>query len=178
MIRSRPVNARASRTAVIVASVPELTNRTISTEGTARRDHFAPIRFRAAKSSRSSFRVAPDPPPPPPRPDARGPESARPTSTRNRDTRGRRRRKAACPARDRSPAACRPPRETRAPGYSRRPPRIFAPRSKDLRRSRTRFAIHCFASVAFCQCARHMFRASIPLRSQLTAFNHRATSLA
>src|ERR1700693_1633697 len=35
MIRARPVAARASRTALIVASVPELTNRTISTKGTA-----------------------------------------------------------------------------------------------------------------------------------------------
>src|SRR6266540_5697640 len=33
-IRARPVAARARRTALIVASVPELTNRTISTEGT------------------------------------------------------------------------------------------------------------------------------------------------
>ena len=33
-IRGRPVAARASRTALIVASVPELTNRTISIDGT------------------------------------------------------------------------------------------------------------------------------------------------
>ena len=35
-IRARPVAARASRTALIVASVPELTKRTISTDGTIR----------------------------------------------------------------------------------------------------------------------------------------------
>ena len=34
-IFSRPVNPRATRTALIVASVPELTMRTISTDGTA-----------------------------------------------------------------------------------------------------------------------------------------------
>jgi hypothetical protein len=33
-IKSRPVNARAARTAFIVASVPELVNRTRSTEAT------------------------------------------------------------------------------------------------------------------------------------------------
>ena len=37
MIRSRPVAARASRTALIVASVPEFTNRTRSMDGTRRR---------------------------------------------------------------------------------------------------------------------------------------------
>ena len=36
MIRARPVAARASRTAAIVASVPELTRRTISMDGTRR----------------------------------------------------------------------------------------------------------------------------------------------
>ena len=36
MIRSRPVAARATRTALIVASVPELTKRTRSTDGTRR----------------------------------------------------------------------------------------------------------------------------------------------
>ena len=34
-IFSRPVKPRATRTALIVASVPELTMRTISTDGTA-----------------------------------------------------------------------------------------------------------------------------------------------
>ena len=35
-MRSRPVAARATRIALIVASVPELTNRTRSMEGTSR----------------------------------------------------------------------------------------------------------------------------------------------
>ena len=35
MIRSRPVNARATRTALIAASVPELTKRTRSIDGTS-----------------------------------------------------------------------------------------------------------------------------------------------
>jgi len=35
MILSRPVNPRATRTALITASVPELTRRTFSAEGTA-----------------------------------------------------------------------------------------------------------------------------------------------
>jgi len=37
MIRSRPVAARATRTALIAASVPELTNRTSSIEGISAR---------------------------------------------------------------------------------------------------------------------------------------------
>ena len=45
---SRPVNARASRRALIVASVPEFTIRTISMDGTIRRDmlrhlHLEPV---------------------------------------------------------------------------------------------------------------------------------------
>ncbi len=47
MIVSRPVTPRASRTALIVASVPELTMRTMSTDATAS------VTIRASSTSRA-----------------------------------------------------------------------------------------------------------------------------
>ena len=86
---------------------------------------FRPIRFPVATSSHSSFPSPPGRSPLPPHPDVRGPKSARPTNKRNRDIPGHRRRRVSFPARDRSPAACRPPRETREPGCPLRPPKFF-----------------------------------------------------
>ena len=45
MVRSRPVNPRASRSALMVASVPEFTRRTISIDGTILRDQLGQFDF-------------------------------------------------------------------------------------------------------------------------------------
>ena len=61
MIRRRPVAARARRTALIVASVPELTNRTISTDGTIRATRSASRTSRAVGAPKEvPRRSAPD----------------------------------------------------------------------------------------------------------------------
>src|ERR1051326_118243 len=118
---SRPVAARASRTAAIVASVPLLTQRTRSSEGMRRltssasstsASHGAPYVQPRPAPSRTAPRAAgagrpptsgrPRPPPrPPPRPapgrarrDARAPGSAGPRSRRSRCSSCRRRRTA------------------------------------------------------------------------------------
>ena len=49
MILSRPVNARATRTALIAASVPELTKRTRSIDGISVRTAFAELVLERAR---------------------------------------------------------------------------------------------------------------------------------
>ena len=58
--RAGPVAARASRSAAIVASVPELTSRTISIDGTSRDDRFGHLDFeRRRRAERQSRRELP-----------------------------------------------------------------------------------------------------------------------
>ena len=64
MILSRFVNARATRAALIVASVPELTNRTRSIDGISIGDLLRQPGLELASARRSWCRAPPPPPAP------------------------------------------------------------------------------------------------------------------
>ena len=118
-----PVAARATRSALIAASVPELTKRTAPSTASASR-RAAPAASRARSARRSSSRGPPPPPAPSAAPSARGRGSAVPTTSRSRCSVCRRRPRGGRRARARRRAAWPPTALKARTGLSTPPGRI------------------------------------------------------
>ena len=119
-LRPRPVKPRASRSALIVASVPDDTSRTCSIDGRRRMSSSAMLDLELGGRAERQPARAPSLHRPRRPPGGRGRGSAGPRSRRSRYSASRRRPKVRALRRARRSAACRPPPGTRAPASSRR----------------------------------------------------------